>query len=487
MSETANYVNVALGKPARQSTLSGWSTKLGAGQAVSGVMPDYYAIHTENELNPWWMVDLEYVYKIEKIVIHNRLDGFFERARTCMVEISKDGESWVTVHSGIAYFLGGKKGTPLQLPLFRRESARFVRVSLRAKDYLHLSQVEVFADGAQKIRDKYKLQTTTFGGKYLLRPAANHLLYQIEGETDGAGAALVGLRLTPIGRLGNQMIQISNAVAVARRIGARYVAIVNGGLINLTEPVTFEGITFLPTGAPAPEPGACLTGNFFYRHDLYPLLEDLTRKECYEVVQDIIAPLFMQPMPLEKDVKHDDELTVHFRAGDIFSDPAAAAGYTQPPLAFYTLLTRHLLSTKSIKRVRLVFENYGNPCIERFIEFLKKMKIPYRTQSGTLTEDLSALVNSKYLVFGFGSFGLAVCYLSTRIDTVFCFQSFSDTSYNDMPSVKNVVLIRDRAKKYTKVGEWRNSPQQLKLMLDYPESSLEVVAETASAPALVKT
>jgi hypothetical protein len=485
MSETFNYVNVALGKPASQSSLSGWSTKLGAGQAVSGVMPDHYAIHTENELNPWWMVDLEYVYRIEKIVIHNRVDGFFERARTCQVEISKDGVSWLTVHSGIAYFLGGKKGAPLQLPLLRRESARFVRISLRTKEFLHLSQVEVYADGAQKIRDRYKLHSTTFGGKYQLRPSPTHLLYQIEGETEGGEANLIGLRLTPIGRLGNQILQIINAVGAARRIGARYVIIVNGGLINVTEPVTFEGITFLPTGAAAPEPGAFLTGNFFYRHDLSPLLEDMTRKESYQVVQDIIAPLFMKPLPLDKDVKHDDELTVHFRAGDIFSDPAAAAGYTQPPLAFYTLLTRHLLSTKRIKRVRLVFENFGNPCIERFIDFLKKMKIPYRTQSGTLMEDLTALVNSKYLVFGFGSFGIAVCYLSTHIDTVFCFQSFSDTGYQDMPSVKNITLIRDRAKKYTKVGEWRNTPQQLKLMLDYPESSLEVVGETA--PALVKT
>jgi hypothetical protein len=483
MSE-ATYANIALGKPAIQSSLSGWSTKLGAGQAVSGVMPDYYAIHTENELNPWWMVDLEYNYRIEKIVIHNRVDGFWERARTCQVDISKDGESWRTVHSGIAYFLGGKKGAPLQLPLMRKESARFVRVSLRGKEFLHLSQVEVFADAAQKFRDRYKLHSTTFGGKYQLRPAAKHLLYNIEGETETTDARLIGFRLTPIGRLGNQMIQIINAVVAARRTGVRYIAIVNGGLINLTEPVTFEGITFLPTGAAAPEPGAFLTGNFFYRHDLLPLLDDLSRQECYQVVQDIIAPLFMKPLPLDKDTKHKDELTVHFRAGDIFSDPAAAAGYTQPPLAFYTLLTRHLLSTGSIKRVRLVFENLGNPCIERYMDFLKKMKIPFRTQSGTLTEDLTALVNSKYLVFGFGSFGLAVCYLSTHIDTVFCFQSFSDTSYNDMPPVKNVVLIRDRAKKYTKVGEWRNSPQQLKLMLDYPESSLEVVAE--KTPELVK-
>jgi hypothetical protein len=239
--------------------------------------------------------------------------------------------------------------------------------------------------------------------------------------------------------------------------------------------MTLDGITFLPTGAEFPEPGAVLAGGFFFRNDLLPLLEDVSRVESYAIVQDIIAPFFMLPLPMAQDVKYDDELTIHLRAGDIFNNPSAAAGYTQPPLSFYTLLIKHCLAQREIKRIRLVYESFDNPCVGGLIKFLGDAEIPYRTQNATLAEDLAALVDAKYLVFGFGSFGIAATYLSKSVDTVFCFKGLSETAYIGMPSVKNVVMVRDVDGKYTKAGEWRKSPAQLEMMMDYPETSLEVV------------
>jgi hypothetical protein len=75
-------------------------------------------------------------------------------------------------------------------------------------------------------------------------------------------------------------------------------------------------------------------------------------------------------------------------------------------------------------------------------------------------------------VFGYGTFGLAVCFLSAKVEVVYCFKGFGEGDYEDIPSVLKVVKVLDRAGRYMKPGEWRNQPEQLQLMIDYPESYL---------------
>jgi hypothetical protein len=141
-------INVALNKPAEQSSLSQWSRPGEAGRAVSGQFPDAFAFHTEHEANPWWQVDLETVYPIEAIFIHNRRPLFRERAHTVRVEVAKRPDEWVLVHAGFADFGSAEDGVPLQLWIGSQLEGRYVRVSLDQEQYLHLSQVEVFVRSA---------------------------------------------------------------------------------------------------------------------------------------------------------------------------------------------------------------------------------------------------------------------------------------------------------------------------------------------------
>ena len=68
--------NIALNKRATQSSLSQWSRgstpEEDAGQAVNGLPAKDYAFHTDNEHNPWWMVDLGSAAQIHLIRIYNR-------------------------------------------------------------------------------------------------------------------------------------------------------------------------------------------------------------------------------------------------------------------------------------------------------------------------------------------------------------------------------------------------------------------------------
>ncbi len=68
--------NIALGKPALQSSTSFWSrgatVAADARHGNDGQVGDVDTFHTEFEKSPWWQVDLENIYNIKKIYITNR-------------------------------------------------------------------------------------------------------------------------------------------------------------------------------------------------------------------------------------------------------------------------------------------------------------------------------------------------------------------------------------------------------------------------------
>jgi hypothetical protein len=61
--------------------------------------------HSEQELNPWIVIDLKQIRKIAKIEVYNRNDRFFIRALTMVVSCSNDLQSWSTMHDNFAYKL----------------------------------------------------------------------------------------------------------------------------------------------------------------------------------------------------------------------------------------------------------------------------------------------------------------------------------------------------------------------------------------------
>jgi hypothetical protein len=173
--QNPRLVNVALGKPASQSTSSAWSTPHGAAGAVNGKFDQVYGFHTGLDLRPWWCVDLLWQYPIDRVVIHNRLDQCTERARKIKVELSSDKETWVLIHAGLVHFSSGKCGDPLTLPLAGALTGRYVRLSLDDEQYFHLSQVEVLV----KEQDAYKAE---YAPGYKAEYATGTLAYECSSQ-----------------------------------------------------------------------------------------------------------------------------------------------------------------------------------------------------------------------------------------------------------------------------------------------------------------
>jgi hypothetical protein len=305
------------------------------------------------------------------------------------------------------------------------------------------------------------------------RPGANpYVTYSLVSAERPRSRALVGLALYECGAFGNCLIQCLLAIGIARNLNLKTIklpAADRSEVIALSGPVTLGGITFIPGSEPLPPDGSYLSGMYFDL-GIQRLAGTLGPEETRKIVRTTIRPLFNR-LPAQIPDKPDDELLIHIRSGDIFGTWVAPQ-YPQPPLAFYRMVIDRLLAEGRIASIKLVFENRLNPVIPALEAWITARGVPFTTQSGALTDDVAALMNGRYLVFGLGTFGPGVCQLSDRIEQVFYFASGWPQHFRSIPTIGRVVEVLDVAGGYTKVGEWDNSPERRALMLDYPIENL---------------
>ncbi len=143
--------NLATGRPARQSSISGWSRNgdiaADAAGALSGYLTGTYQFHTDTELQPWWEVDLRGTCDIRLVRIYNRCDLTGFRANRLELLARSDRSDWVVVYrKDDDRHFGGISGTPLVCELAFPARARHLRIRLLREQPLHLDQVEIIGD-----------------------------------------------------------------------------------------------------------------------------------------------------------------------------------------------------------------------------------------------------------------------------------------------------------------------------------------------------
>ncbi len=116
-----------------------------------GVTNGKWGFHTAEEENPWWQVDLGEVFPLAQVRVWNRSDneGSARRAAHFELLLSNDGTTWRREYQHDGTVLYGYH-MPDRSPLVVRltnASARFVRLQLPGKAFLHLDEVEVIRAG----------------------------------------------------------------------------------------------------------------------------------------------------------------------------------------------------------------------------------------------------------------------------------------------------------------------------------------------------
>lgn len=149
----APMMNLALHRPADQSSISNWSrassTREDAAGAVSGQLTGTFQQHTDCDDQPWWQVDLGSPARVHEVRVFNRLDspGVRARLQPFALDVSLQGESWqrVLVRDG-GPMIGGIDGDPFRMLADPPLQARLVRLTVLRHEYLHLDQVEVYGE-----------------------------------------------------------------------------------------------------------------------------------------------------------------------------------------------------------------------------------------------------------------------------------------------------------------------------------------------------
>lgn len=152
--------NLAIGKNVTQSSVSARSLGLppqeNAKGAVSGFLTGSFQFHTGLDDQPWWEVDLGATFEISEIQIFNRIDGSgMERASHLAVLVATSPGEWREVfRREDEKPFGGLDGTSLCIKPEPRLRARYVRIALLARTFLHLDQVVILGSEASNSLDE---------------------------------------------------------------------------------------------------------------------------------------------------------------------------------------------------------------------------------------------------------------------------------------------------------------------------------------------
>ena len=143
--------DLALNKPALTSSTSQWSDSRDASLDARGANGDWtldeHGFHSDEEAEPWWMVDLLEAHVIDRVELVNR-PSFPDRFVKFRIESSLDASTWITRYVKIdATAVSCRLEAPWGHAFADPFVARHVRIVLLESRLFHLRRVRVFGRG----------------------------------------------------------------------------------------------------------------------------------------------------------------------------------------------------------------------------------------------------------------------------------------------------------------------------------------------------
>lgn len=102
-----------------------------------------YCFHTNKDLEPYALLDIGYSSKIKKIVVFNRFDCEFERAKSLSIMIGNDINKLETIHSVNGVW--GSQGDSITIQFENSfHSFRYIAFKLHEQEFLHLGEIQIY-------------------------------------------------------------------------------------------------------------------------------------------------------------------------------------------------------------------------------------------------------------------------------------------------------------------------------------------------------
>lgn len=155
------------------------------------------------------------------------------------------------------------------------------------------------------------------------------------------------------------------------------------------------------------------------------------------------------------DVRPVNDLVIHIRGGDIFSNNPHP-GYISPPLSYYT----NILNNNHFDKIIIISEDTLNPCVNALLGLYPN--ITYK--KNTLSDDIRLLLQSSNVIFSVGTFVSSLLLLSCNIKNIYATNEINNT----LDTCSHINIHKTDLSKYFKLmGPWKNTKEQRHILLNY--------------------
>lgn len=295
------------------------------------------------------------------------------------------------------------------------------------------------------------------------------------GSTAKPGATRATL-ITGIGRLGNSIVQVLNALLIAEELPANKVYFhsfnaVDNRSLKLTPAITMERIRLARNPRLRPPEIIWRT----YAMTPFGVLANPCEAEFQSARSELRSGLGIdQTGPTN--ANQEKRLTIYLRSGDIFAGPSEP-DYGQPPWAFY----EKVLDYKDWSAVELVAEDHGNPNRDLILKWCEREGLEITEYGEQLSDAVQVVLTSSNLVTARGTFIPALVFLSEGPKNIFQFHD----ERNPLTCRRDVTIFRVTDTRGDYISSvmsrnWVNSAAQRTLMVSYPKESLSPVMKDLS-------
>lgn len=255
------------------------------------------------------------------------------------------------------------------------------------------------------------------------------------------------------GHLGNNLFQLSSAL---------YFGLKTKSKISFPKHPIIRKNTFDFSNSGNLKP---ISHDFFYNKNFFLNFKEcnLDLEELENQRSEILKKFVLNLMPFEEfELPYD--IVIHFRGGDVFSKNPHNS-YVQCPLSYF----KKILCIENPEKTLIVCEDMSNP----IISILMKLDWDFSIQSSDLKKDINTILNAKVLVCGgVSTFTQALSMMSSKLEKVYypIFESNGDDF-----KIRRENAIPLFHKNYINGFNWKFNDEQIKTMLNYPESDITFI------------
>ena len=248
-------------------------------------------------------------------------------------------------------------------------------------------------------------------------------------------------------KLGNSLVQLSNAINVAKEDETRLIVPVEK---DRNDKEAFSYLKNVPNynfGDNALR--GFLTSKFYF--DTQTFGHTMNNDKRRMILQQYVLP----HIPF---VQEDlgNTLVIHIRSGDIFNE-WVHENYVQPPLTYY----KKIIEESNTSDILIVTQkDKSNPCVDALLQWNDNIKI----QTGTLEEDVNTILSAKNLVIGFGTWGWALSLMSPNLEKLWCPKVCTDILNSNFENEPYIIKRYDFLN-YIKMGDWKCTEEQKNIMI----------------------